>query len=250
MNPEPPRGGRRKLSYSNVMSTLAVFLLLAGGTAVAAGLGKNSVNSRTVKNNSLTGVDLRDGSLSGADVADGSLGGAKFPAATLNGSDLADGSLKGADLKDGSLAATKIGNGSVGLSNLANGSVGSPNVVDKSIQGADIGTAVLTGGNILESTLGEVPDAAQVGGQGLGSFVFKGKIVERQSPLEEGSPAGHIAFGCGLGQKLLAGGPANVAPTSTITEDFPTEDIWVVELDTHGVADPFSINILCIKQGP
>jgi hypothetical protein len=50
---------RRRLTYANVMSTLAVFGVLAGGTALALP-GRNSVDSG----------DIRNGQVKAADVAD------------------------------------------------------------------------------------------------------------------------------------------------------------------------------------
>jgi hypothetical protein len=59
----------RNFNYSNVMSTLAVFLVIAGGSALAAALKKNSVKSKTVKDNSLTSKDLKNGAaVAGADL--------------------------------------------------------------------------------------------------------------------------------------------------------------------------------------
>ncbi len=46
---------RGKLTYANVMSTIAVFLLLGGGAAFAASkLAKNSVGTKQIKNGSVT----------------------------------------------------------------------------------------------------------------------------------------------------------------------------------------------------
>jgi hypothetical protein len=46
---------RRRLSYANVMSTIAVFLALGGGAAFAANqLAKNSVGSRQIKKGAVT----------------------------------------------------------------------------------------------------------------------------------------------------------------------------------------------------
>lgn len=51
-------GLRDRLTYANVMSTLAVFLLLAGGGAYAAGkLKRNAVKSRHIAPNAVKGVD-------------------------------------------------------------------------------------------------------------------------------------------------------------------------------------------------
>lgn len=89
-----------KLSYANVMSTLAVFLALAGGSfAIGAALSKNSVKSRQVKNESLTNKDLKNGKAVGADeVIDESLGASEIGAAAVGSSEIADGSVGAADL--------------------------------------------------------------------------------------------------------------------------------------------------------
>jgi hypothetical protein len=58
---------RRQLSYANVVATLALFLSLAGGTAVAARL----MTGKDVKDASLTGKDVRDRSLAAKDLKRG-----------------------------------------------------------------------------------------------------------------------------------------------------------------------------------
>jgi hypothetical protein len=87
---------RQRLTYANVMSTLAAFLALAGGSvAIGAALSKNSVKSKQVKNESLTNKDLKNGKAVGSgEVTDGSL------AAT----DLGDGSVGSAEIADGAVA--------------------------------------------------------------------------------------------------------------------------------------------------
>jgi hypothetical protein len=86
---------RKRLTYANVMSSVAVFLLLGGATAVAAKqLGKktvgtaqlkanavsaaklkrNAVTNKKIKKNAVTGIKVRNGSLSGEDINLGSLG--------------------------------------------------------------------------------------------------------------------------------------------------------------------------------
>ena len=73
---------RSQLTYANVMSTLAVFLVIAGGTALAVNLPRNSVDSGTVKNDALKSADLKDGKgVSSADIVNGS----------VQAADLADG---------------------------------------------------------------------------------------------------------------------------------------------------------------
>ena len=109
---------RRRMSYANVMSTISVFMVLAGGTALAAQLPANSVSSKTVKDNKLKSVDLKDGAgVSGADVVD----------ASLTGGDIANGSVNTVDIADGAINSAKVPNDA------------------------------LTGADIDETTLGQVP---------------------------------------------------------------------------------------------
>jgi hypothetical protein len=73
---------RRKLTYANVISTLALFLVLAGGTAFAAKqmLPKNSVGTKQIKNNAITGAKIKNGTISGSKINASSLG--TVPSAT------------------------------------------------------------------------------------------------------------------------------------------------------------------------
>ncbi len=66
---------RPKLTYANVMSTIAVFLVLgAGGAYAASHLGKNSVGTKQLKKNSVTGSKVKDHSLTGRDIDASTLG--------------------------------------------------------------------------------------------------------------------------------------------------------------------------------
>jgi hypothetical protein len=64
---------RLRVTYANVMSTIAVFLAL-GGTSYAAW----TLTGRDIANESLTGADVRNGSLTSLDVKNGSLIAADF----------------------------------------------------------------------------------------------------------------------------------------------------------------------------
>lgn len=74
---------RKRLTYANVMSSIAVFLVIGGATAFAA-LGKNTVGTKQLKKNAVTtakikknavnGSKVKNGSLTGADINLGSLG--------------------------------------------------------------------------------------------------------------------------------------------------------------------------------
>ena len=65
-----PSPHRPRLTYANVMSTLAVGLLVAGGVGYAAvTLPGNSVGTKQLKNNAVTGAKVKNGSLGTADLS-------------------------------------------------------------------------------------------------------------------------------------------------------------------------------------
>src|SRR3954454_11458635 len=70
---------RGRLTYANVVATLALFVALGGSSYAAVTLtGRNikdsSLTGRDVKDKSLTGADVKDSSLTGRDVRNGSIG--------------------------------------------------------------------------------------------------------------------------------------------------------------------------------
>lgn len=64
---------RKRLTYANVMSSIAVFLVLGGAAFAAVKLPKNSVGTKQLKNNAVTSVKVKDGSLLKGDFAAGQL---------------------------------------------------------------------------------------------------------------------------------------------------------------------------------
>ena len=58
-----------KLTYANVMSTIAIFLLLGGGAAFAASkLAKNSVSTKQIKNGAVTGIKIKKRTITGTNI--------------------------------------------------------------------------------------------------------------------------------------------------------------------------------------
>jgi hypothetical protein len=65
---------RSRLTYANVISTLALFLVLGGGAAVAATeLKPNSVGTAQLKAQTVTGAKIRSGAVVSSKIADGAV---------------------------------------------------------------------------------------------------------------------------------------------------------------------------------
>src|SRR4051812_5052216 len=84
-----------RLSYANVVSTIAVFGVLTGGTAYAA----STIGSSDIIDGQVKSVDIGNGEVNSADVKDQSL--TTFDVSTFLGADIVDGSLTSADVAPG-----------------------------------------------------------------------------------------------------------------------------------------------------
>jgi hypothetical protein len=74
---------RKRLTYANVMSSIAVFLVLGGATAMAAGLAKNSVGSKQLKKNAVTTKKIKNNAVTTAKIKNGAITGAKVNLGSL-----------------------------------------------------------------------------------------------------------------------------------------------------------------------
>lgn len=83
---------RSRLSYANVLATLTLFVVLAGGSALAGGtLGKNSVGAKQLKAKAVTTAKLKKNAVSTAKIKRNAISEAKVKASSLKGADLAAG---------------------------------------------------------------------------------------------------------------------------------------------------------------
>jgi hypothetical protein len=89
---------RGRLTYANVMASLAVFLILGGATAFAASLGKNTVGSKQLKKNSVTAAKIKKNAVTGAKIKNNAVTGAKIKNKAVTGAKVKDGSLTGSDI--------------------------------------------------------------------------------------------------------------------------------------------------------
>lgn len=75
---------KKRLTYANVMSSIAVFLVLGGATAIAANqLAKNSVGSKQLKKNAVTAAKIKKNAVTTAKIRNRAVTGAKVNLATL-----------------------------------------------------------------------------------------------------------------------------------------------------------------------
>ncbi len=124
-----------RLSYANIMATVALCVALGGGAYAASTAPKNSVNSKSVKNDSLTGADLQERSLGAVPSAESATGVADN---SITGGSVVNDSLSGADLNESSLgqvpSAAAVAPDSVTGAGVADDSLGGADVNESSLQ--------------------------------------------------------------------------------------------------------------------
>jgi hypothetical protein len=188
--------------------------LLGGSAALAAKhLGRNTVGQNQLKKKSVATAKLKNNAVTTGKIA------------------------------AGAVTNEKLADNAVTLTKIADSSINSAKVLDGSLSGKDVAANSLTGANINESTLGPVPDAAKLGGK-------------NESAVEAGQTLGDntqvISEACNPGDILLSGGPANIAPTTTLLESFPSPgstNSWTARVNKNAQTDNFSVVVLCAKQG-
>jgi hypothetical protein len=127
-----------RITYANVVSTLALCIALGGVSYAAVKLPKNSVSSSTIKNGQVKNKDLGKNAVTSAKIKNGTVADADLGSG-INGAKLADGTvangklgggIDGGKLADGSVGAGKL---AAGVTTPADGSITSAKIADGTV---------------------------------------------------------------------------------------------------------------------
>src|SRR5829696_5507657 len=99
---------RRRLSFANVMSVMAVFIALGGSSYAISKLPKNSVGKKQLKANAVTTAKIKKSAVSKAKIKEGAVDRGKIEDGAVTGPKIKDGVVTGAKVADGSLTQTDI----------------------------------------------------------------------------------------------------------------------------------------------
>jgi hypothetical protein len=105
---------RKRLTYANVISTLALFVALSMGSAYAASqLTPKSVGAKQLRPGAVTADKIRKNAVTAPKIESLAIKQGKIAAGAVTGAKIANGSISAEKLPDGVISSEKIVNGSV-----------------------------------------------------------------------------------------------------------------------------------------
>jgi len=164
---------RRRLSYSNVIATGALFIAL-GGVAVAAGLPRHSVGAKQLKRGAVTTAALRKQAVTSGKLAPKSVITGKLGPNAVTPGNIGNGAVTTAKLADGSVIAKTIKNSVVTTNKLNNGAVTTAKLGDEAVNSAKLGKEAVTAAK-LSSEIGPLLGTLKPGQTLHGAFDLGGE---------------------------------------------------------------------------
>lgn len=163
---------RRHLTYANVMSSFAVFLILGGATAFAAvqKIGANEIKANSIK----TGKIVKEAVTAG-----------KIKKGAVTESRIADGAVTTSKLADGAVTNGKIANDAVTSAKVANGSITaeklSAQYLPASTQGVPLAGANVSSAGVVRTWFNRFGGKPAIEKTGTGDYRLTFPGLEGQS---------------------------------------------------------------------
>jgi hypothetical protein len=198
-----------RLTYANVIASLALFIAL-GGAAVAAGLPKGSVGANQLKNGAVSAKAIRAKAVTAGKIAPkavvaGKLGpNAVLPgnlgAGIIDSSKISAGAVTAEKIKNNVVTGPKINNAAVTSQKIAANGVATINITEGAVTAPKIGKAAITAEKLAPEVLNNV-SPLKSGQTQRGIFDVGGSNTT--TPAEAVTERGAISF-----QQALAASPA------------------------------------------
>jgi hypothetical protein len=136
-----------KLSYSNVIATIALFIAL-GDAAVAASLPRNSVGPNQLKRGAVTAAKIRKAAVTSGKLAPKSVVAGKLGANAVLPGNIGNGAITSAKIGAGAVIASSIKNGVITTNKLTNDAVTTPKIANGAVT-----TPILANGAVTPAKL-------------------------------------------------------------------------------------------------
>lgn len=198
-----------RFTYSNVVSTLALFLALSGGVAFAA----SKIQTK--------------------DIAKRAVISGKLALGAVRSNQIADGAVSADQIATGAVNAKKIAGGAVGATQIAGGAVGAKQILDGTIGTKQIGASAVAPSNLqfpvffAASPLGgsaaipgnqpqpyPLSDAAWTQNPGQLNVIFGGAVGTLAYDEAKGGGSCRVFFAISLNGQQMGGGELSTSSTT------------------------------------
>ncbi|HTR74891.1 MAG TPA: hypothetical protein VMH33_06470 [Solirubrobacterales bacterium] len=146
---------RPRLTYANVIASLALFIAL-GGAAVAAGLPKNSVGAKQLKNGAVTAKKIGKQAVTSGKIAPQAVVAGKLGANAVLPGNLGAGIISTDKISASAVTAEKIKNNVVTTNKLNNSAVTSQKIATSGVATSNLAPSSVTKEKIAAGVLGNV----------------------------------------------------------------------------------------------
>lgn len=150
---------RRRLTFANVCSFIALVVALGTGGAYAA----NTIGSDDIIDDSIQSVDVKNGQVKTADLGRSAVTSRKIADAAVANPDIATGAIDSNSVLDESLTSSDLATDSVGPTEVADGSIDSGEIVNDSLFSADLAPNSVGSSELAANAVG----AAKVANESL-----------------------------------------------------------------------------------
>jgi hypothetical protein len=104
---------RSRLTYANVMATIAVFLALGGATFAAIKIPKKSVGTKQLKNKSVSTKKLKNKAVTSKKLGDKAVGTGKIAGSAVTSSKIASNAVQTSDIANEAVTRSKVADSAI-----------------------------------------------------------------------------------------------------------------------------------------
>jgi hypothetical protein len=198
-----------------VIACVALFAALTG-SAIAAGVGKNTVRSPQIVDGTIRTVDLRDNAVAAGKIAPDAVDTTEIAENGVESSDVAPDSLTAQDLGAASVTSSEVADQSLTADDLAPNSVGSSELQTGSVRSSELGPIIQ---------------------------------VSNSSGIAAGANGG-VSVDCPAGTTVISGGaqPANFGVE--MTSSLRSGNGWLYQAkNQNGAASTLTVFAYCLTGG-
>jgi hypothetical protein len=141
---------RNRLTYSNVIATMALFIALGGAAVAATQLPRNSVGTKQLKRGAVTSVKLAKKSVTNGKLGPSAVGPGNIGNGAVTTEKLAQGSVIASTIKNSVVTTNKLNNEVVTTPKLGKEAVATAKLDNESVTSAKLGKGSVTAAKLSD----------------------------------------------------------------------------------------------------